>query len=808
VTEPVRRRAARGDPARTSAGSDPERVRLDLIMTAAQVGTFDWDITEDVLVWDERIFRLFGLDPAGFDGRIATFWATLLPEDVRGTEEAVARAIETCGRYAAEYRIRLPDGSVRWIEAYGHVLPGEDGRPRRMLGVARDSTEVRGARDTVARALEHMADAFVAVDAGWRVSYLNRNAEALLGNLGQGDIRGQLLWEAWPELTARGLDQVFRAAVRTREPQVATTFVAATERWWQLRVVPAEDGVGGASVFGTDVTAVRAAELAQARELGRPEQARRVLAYTAALAEADSLADVVDTVATMVLPAYGAAGMLVSLAESGRLRLAGHYGYEERAVELLAVLALDGDTPISQVLRTSKPLFLPSREAYLGLFPHLLETVEASAKHAWAFLPLNVPGRTLGSLTISFAERHDFPTDEQSLLVGLSGLIAQTLARARLRESERTLTAELQAQLLPRELPEPAGIEARARYLTATDGMGVGGDWYDLLELPAGRVGLVIGDVQGHNMQAAAVMGQLRNALRAYAAEGHEPAAVLSRTNRMMRDLDPGLFATCCYVAVEVGTGLATVALAGHPPPMRRAHDGTVTSLEGPVGAPLGVAPDAEYATRDWHLDPGDLLLLFTDGLVEDSGQSLDVGLGALAALLSTAQVDDLDALADHVMAASLPDDRLSDDVAVLLARHDGVPGTVAPVTARFSVDRGDPRAARHARDAIGRFVSDPGLRELRETCVLLVSEVVTNALRHTDGQVWLELWRYRDRLRVEVSDETSRGLVTGGHDLLDEAGRGVPLMDALSDAWGTAPRGEGKVVWFELALPTVPAGD
>jgi anti-sigma regulatory factor (Ser/Thr protein kinase) len=274
-----------------------------------------------------------------------------------------------------------------------------------------------------------------------------------------------------------------------------------------------------------------------------------------------------------------------------------------------------------------------------------------------------------------------------------------------------------------------------------------------------------------------------------------------------MTDLDPGLFATCCYMAIDVPTGRATVALAGPPPPLRRSADGSVEPRDAPVGLPLGVAPEDDYPTRDWRLEAGDVLLLFTDGLVEDSSRSLDVGLDALARALSAAEVGDLDVLADHLMTASLPDDRRSDDVAILLVRHDGLPGSLAPVTARFAVDRSDPRAARHARDLIARFVSEPALQELRETCVLLVSEVVTNALRHTDGQVWLELWRYPDRLRVEVSDETSRGLVTGGRDLLDESGRGVPLMDALSDAWGTAPRGEGKVVWFELALPAAPAG-
>ncbi len=123
-------------------------------------------------------------------------------------------------------------------------------------------------------------------------------------------------------------------------------------------------------------------------------------------------------------------------------------------------------------------------------------------------------------------------------------------------------------------------------------------------------------------------------------------------------------------------------------------------------------------------------------------------------------------------------------------------------MTAQLSVDRSDPRAARAARDFIAGFIGSPRLLDIRDTCVLLVSEVVTNALRHTEGEVFMQLWLFPDRLRVEVSDQTSREPVTGGGDLLDESGRGVPLMDALSDSWGTAPHGAGKVVWFELDLP------
>ncbi len=787
------------DGVRRLPGSDDERggPHRDLVMAAAGVGWFDWDVRADHLDFDDRTCRLFGIDPQTFDHRVATFWAALYPEDLAAVETLVAEALEGCSAYAAEYRVVQPDGSVRWVEARGQVVAGPDGRAARMLGVARDTTEQRLARDTVARALEHMADGFLSVDRDWTVTYVNRNAEVFVGPAAEA--RGRPLWEAWPHLATPGYEPLVRRAASTGQPEVFTKYVVAADRWFHVRVVPHPDGT---SFFATDITALRAAELEQERAVSRPDQARAVLAYSAALAEADTLADVIDVVATMVLPAFGATGMLVSLVESNRLKLAGHSGYGPRAVDLLDVLNADDDVPIAQVLRTRAPLFLPSREAYLASFPGRGDVIEATGKQAWAFLPLTVSGRALGSLTISFDDPRDFPTDERSLLVNVSGLLAQTLARARLRDSERTLAAELQQQLLPRALPRPTGLVATARYLAATDGMGVGGDWYDVLELPGDRVALVIGDVQGHTMQAAAVMGQLRNALRAYAAEGHEPGAVMSRTNRLMSELDPGVFATCAIVMVDLRSSRTQLVLAGHPPPVRRTSEGVTEPLAAPVGPPLGVVADQEYQPGVVRLGRGDTLVLFTDGLVEDSARSFDEGLASVLATLRESTTDDLEALADRLLAGSVDPDHRSDDVALLVVRHDGLPESARPAQARTSIDREDPRAARTAREFIGAHVSEPGLADLRETAVLLVSEVVTNALRHTDGRVDLELWRFPDRVRVEVSDETSRNPVSASSGLLDESGRGVPLMDALSDRWGTSPHGAGKVVWFELDLP------
>ncbi len=772
--------------------------RLDLALAAADVGSFDWDIVTGELVWDDRLRHIFGLGDVGFELRIETFYGLVLPDDLPDVLAAVQGSIDTCGDYVAEYRVRRPDGTIRWVEARGRVLAGPQGRPVRMLGVARDSTDGRRARDAVLRVLEHMADAFVAVDGDWLVTFLNRHAESLLG-VDHAAARGRSLWDVWPDLTTSGYVSAFHSAMGTGEPVTVVMYVVETDRWFQLRLVPDRDGL---SVFAIDVTAARAADLERSRDVTRPEQARRVLAYSAALAEAVSVRDVTDVVATMVLGAFDGAGMLVSLADSGKLRLAGSTGYSPVAMAFLDGLPLDAVTPVTQVMRTREPLFLPSRQAYLGAFPDRIEAVEAGDKQAWAFLPLTVSGRALGTLTISFDHPRDFAPEERSLLVSVGGLLAQTLERARLRDAERSLAAELQQHLLPRALPQPSGLTATARYLPATEGIQVGGDWYELLELPGERVGLVIGDVQGHNVHAAAVMGQLRNALRAYAAEGHEPAVVMSRTNRLMAELDPAIFATCCLLVLDLRTGTAEVVQAGHPPPVVRGVDGHARVLSAPVGLPFGVDPDETYLAAPVLLAPGETVVLYTDGLVEGARRPFDEGLAAVLAILESTPTEDLDELADALMSGATGAALRADDIAVLVVRHDGRPSAGSPTIARMSVDRADPRAAREARDFIAGQLGHWGLDGLHDTTVLLVSEVVTNALRHTRGRVDIELCRLPGRVRVEVSDEAATPPTLFEMDLLAESGRGVPLMDALSDQWGTAPRGDGKVVWFTLFDP------
>jgi anti-sigma regulatory factor (Ser/Thr protein kinase) len=274
----------------------------------------------------------------------------------------------------------------------------------------------------------------------------------------------------------------------------------------------------------------------------------------------------------------------------------------------------------------------------------------------------------------------------------------------------------------------------------------------------------------------------------------------VSRSNRLMAELDPELFATCCLVELDLRAGQAQVVRAGHPPPLVRAADGTTRTLDDvPVGLPLGVDPDETYVAAPVDLAPGDTLVLLTDGLVEDSRTSMQTGLARVAGLMSGSSPADLDAFADALVEGQRDAEHRPDDIAVLAVRHDGLDEISRPPTTMLSVDRADPRAARTAREFIAGALREWELDDLRETTVLLVSEVVTNALRHTEGSVDLSMSRLPGRLRVEVADDVSVAPRRRGGEPLDESGRGVPLLAGFSDRWGTAPRGRGKIVWFEL---------
>ncbi|CAM5228013.1 hypothetical protein SGLAM104S_06325 [Streptomyces glaucescens] len=248
-----------------------------------------------------------------------------------------------------------------------------------------------------------------------------------------------------------------------------------------------------------------------------------------------------------------------------------------------------------------------------------------------AVLPLPAAGRMAGVCLIGWDSPHDFGPDERALLTATAGLAGQALMRARAFDAEHELVGMLQRQLLPRRLPVLPGAVAVARYLPATAGLELGGDWYDVIPLPDHHVALVIGDVQGHSAAAATLMGQMRTALRAYAVEGHPPDVVVSHANRLLVDMETDLFATCAYVDVDMEEGTAWCVRAGHLPPVLRRPDGSTKAVEAEGGPPLGVVAQADFPMTPLRLQPGTLLALTTDGLVESADADIDEGMDRLA---------------------------------------------------------------------------------------------------------------------------------------------------------------------------------
>ncbi|MFD5005906.1 SpoIIE family protein phosphatase [Streptomyces mutabilis] len=413
-----------------------------------------------------------------------------------------------------------------------------------------------------------------------------------------------------------------------------------------------------------------------------------------------------------------------------------------------------------------------------------------------AVLPLPAGGRMAGACLIGWDTPHDFGPDERALLTASAGLAGQALMRAHAFDAEHELVGMLQRQLLPRRLPKLPGAVAVARYLPSTAGLELGGDWYDVIPLPDHHVALVIGDVQGHSAGAATLMGQMRTALRAYAAEGHPPDVVVSHANRLLMDMETDLFATCVYVDLDMEAGAAWCVRAGHPPPVLRHPDGSTEIAEAEGGPPLGVVRQADFPMSPLPLRRGTLIALTTDGLVESAEADIDEGMDRFAHALAVSDPAHLGLVAD----ALLGNARRSDDVALLLVRYDGM--AVRPLRESWSVWR-LPEAVRHARRFTRRTLRSWGVPDDDiDGVLLIVSELVTNALVHTDGQVRLDLALINGRLRVAVADSSPRTPVkptsigweaTGG--------RGILLVEAMSATWGTLPVSGGKQVWSEIPV-------
>ncbi|RSS06876.1 SpoIIE family protein phosphatase [Streptomyces sp. WAC00469] len=466
-------------------------------------------------------------------------------------------------------------------------------------------------------------------------------------------------------------------------------------------------------------------------------------------------------------------------------------------------------SPFSAVLTTGTPYLEPvldtSPGGWLAQDAKRAEKVRRHGMHSLMVVPIHARGAVLGvAVFVRSADPTPFEADDLLFAQELVSRAALALDNARQYVRERATALALQRDLLPHRLQGGAAVDVACRYLPADREDGVGGDWYDVVPLSAARVALVVGDVVGHGIHAAAAMGRLRTAVHTLATMDLPPDELLTRLDETIsrlsdEDLEANaltgsvLGATCLYAVYDPVNRSCTMATAGHPPPVIVSPDGDVTIPRLPTGLPLGVGM-ASYEAVQLELPEGSVLALYTDGLVEERGADIEEGMRRLGDAVAQpgCSVDALCASVFDTVPAPAP----SDDATLLLARtHALDPGEVAT----WSLAR-DPAVVGQARALTQSLLAGWGLEHLAPTTELIVSELVTNAVRHGAGPITLRLIRHRV-LACEVFDASDSIPRLRHARATDEGGRGLFLVARLSRRHGTRTTAEGKVVWAEQEL-------
>ncbi|MET9701013.1 SpoIIE family protein phosphatase [Streptomyces sp. NPDC006529] len=516
-------------------------------------------------------------------------------------------------------------------------------------------------------ALGRLPQALLSLDRLGRVGFVSAGADALLG-ADPAAVRGRVLWEALPWLGQPVYEDHFRAAYMSGEP-IGFLAVRPSGDWISVDLHPGDGGISVLLTAARAPASVHGSAAPAGAGPGSPAERAAVVyrpvAMAIALTEAVTARQVSAVVTEELLPAFGGRQLAIYLLNERHLHLAWETGFPKGFLNRFDGVGLDVRLPGVETLTSGRPIFFESMQHLATAYPGIPMDTDVGAR---AFLPLIASGRPVGSCILGFDAPRSFSAEERTVLTALAGLIAQALERAQRYDTEAALARGLQAALLPTRLPVLEHVDTVARYLAGTQGMDVGGDWYDVIETEPGLLALVIGDVQGHGVAAAATMGQLRSAVRAFAFNGSSPQEVMSGTNRLLIGLDPGQFASCCYVLLDPATGRALAVRAGHPQPLLRHADGRTEVLDLPGGVVLGIDPRAAYPVTALTLEPGAVLALYTDGLVEQPGTDIDVGVERLRASLAAAGPGPLTETADRLISEAGQAADRPDDIALLLA--------------------------------------------------------------------------------------------------------------------------------------------
>ena len=584
-------------------------------------------------------------------------------------------------------------------------------------------------------------------------------------------------WATIPLVTSRGARGALHLSFRT--PRRLT----GAEREWLLTMV-AQCG-----------QALERSDLYEGERRSRL-RAERLQGMTTLLSNALSTSDVATVVADEVAAAVEATAVAVAAVHDGHVTATLASSGDGNELEPLLETA-DVDGPAATAIRERRSRAYASGPELVDAFPRA--ALGNASAGPILVVPLVSARRANGLLVAGWNEPRRLTDDERSLVEALAGQAAQALDRASRFESEQTIAETLQRSVLPTSLPRVEGVQLAARYLPGSAQLDVGGDWFDALQLPDGKLGLVVGDVVGKGVQAAATMAQLRNATRAFSVERLKPASVLARLNRLADEVLDTSFATLAYLWLDPETRMCRLASAGHPPPLVSTPDGRVEFLEAVRGLPLGTGIRARYRQETVELPAGSVLLLYTDGLVERRGRSIDEGLDVLRAAVVDAPKDP-DRLLEHILGQVVGSGERGDDIALLAARV--LPVAPHPLElvldARFeSMDV--------VRDAMRTWLEGVELeRSESEDLVLATWEACANAIEHAveprESLVAVTAAVEDGRIRVTVSD-TGRWAPASQR---DGRGLGLRLIASLVTSLGVEENDGGTTVTLEKNITSV----
>ncbi|RPF30575.1 SpoIIE family protein phosphatase [Streptomyces sp. TLI_185] len=774
-----------------------------------------------VIGWNRRAQELLGYPDTAVIGRPASE-ILVDPRDLPAVKEAAA-SCRRAGGWSGMLTVRHRDGRLMELGLRADAL-SRDGRVREwVLAGAREADVLEWQRDrAVLDGLYRRCPIGLVVHGpDLRLLRVNRAIERFSG-VPAADFRGLptgcfLL----PDDARRAVDRV-RQVIDTGRPSVySEQFVRleqdpARERVAMVSSFPMEDPSGrilGVAEMIEDITERHRAQ----RRLALLDQAGSRIGTTLEVAEtARELAEVMvphlaDHASVDLLRpvtrgeelAEVLAGPVVRVGACGvGAQEAGPPHPQGEPVEFAP------DTPQARCLAEGRPVLEPVLPPdWFSTSGHQGAHAPDVGAHSLIVVPVAARGLVLGVMTLWRSRRPDpFEADDLTLAQELASRAAVAIDNARRFTQQQQTAFTLQSSLLPRAVPDQSAVEVALRYLPASAAPGLGGDWFDVIPLSGARVALVVGDVVGRGIHAAATMGRLRTAVHTLASLDLEPDEVLSRLDDLVILLaaeqeaagerpvgEQVVGATCLYAVYDPVSGRCFVARAGHPPPVVTAPDGHVTPLDLPAGPPLGLG-GLPFEARDVELAEGSLLCLYTNGLIGERNIDADVGLTKLCDAL-TRPADALERTCQAVVDSLVPS-RPSDDVALLVARTrmlppDNVASWRLPL---------EPASAARARALTSAKLSEWGLEHLAFTTELIASELVTNVYRYAGGPATLRLIRERC-LVCEVSDTSHTSPHLRRARTTDEGGRGLFLVAQMAERWGTRYTREGKTVWTEQPL-------